>query len=153
MGFNPAEARDPGGKWTTGGGSGTANARSGGKRVKSGANDLYHIAKAAGISEARLLQLNPGLRHLAGTGRSVPLGVTVATTTAGKAAAAKSQAKNAHLIRQRAASGTTKAARASLARARARKPAPKPAISGGAPHGNNRAGRAAANARTPRRAA
>jgi hypothetical protein len=123
VGLIPGEKRDATGKWTVGGSGGTARQQAAARRGKtakstapSGANDLYHIAQAAGISEARLLQLNPGLRKLAGTGRSVPKGVTVATTAAAAKAAARSQASRGKAITARAGRGRTKLAAASAAR-------------------------------------
>lgn len=122
MGFNPSEKRDPAGKWTVGGGT-TARQQAAARRGRtakgtapSGANDLYHIAQANGMTEAQLLKLNPGLRKLAGTGRSVPKGITVATSAKGAKAAARSQASRSTGIARRAGRGRTKLAAASARR-------------------------------------
>jgi hypothetical protein len=61
----------------TGGGGG--HGQGGGKRfiTADGKDDLRQLALEAGITEAALVSLNPGLKHFEGTRKSVPKGTRV----------------------------------------------------------------------------
>jgi hypothetical protein len=111
--FDAGEQRDPAGKWAKGGSAAARPAAAkpaarktaapkraaraaaakprAATRAAGGGKSLSRIAAKAGISEQRLLQLNPNLRGLSGTGAHVPAGTVIATTAAGRKPAAQSQ--------------------------------------------------------------
>lgn len=117
MAFNPSQPRAANGMWGAGGAAGAKPAGKGkppvvkGKKgAKPNTRDLFHVAKAHGMTEAELVALNPGLKALVGSGRAIPAGTRIATSKAQTKAAAKSQAAHKGMVKAQAAKGQTKAA-------------------------------------------